>query len=86
MKRTTIAVVLFGLSTALAATAFAQGRHDDKPHGSAKPSASSAESKYEPMPGGRHDEKPHGPRKLSKKAQSEKADAKKSSDTDKAVK
>ena len=86
MKRTAIAVIVFGLSTALAGTAFAQGRHDEKPHDSAKPSVSSTDGQYEPMPGGRHDEKPHGPRKLSKKAQLEKPDAKKAPETDKAVK
>lgn len=76
MKRASIAAIILAFGTALAATAFAQGRHDEKPHGSTKPSAESTEGKYEPMPGGRHDEKPHGPRKLAtKKADSTKPSA-----------
>ena len=77
MKRTSIAAFALVLGTALAATAFAQGRHDEKPHGSSRPSAESTEGKYQPMPGGRHDEKPHGPRKLATK----KADAAKPADS-----
>jgi len=79
MKRASIAAIILAFGTALAATAFAQGRHDEKPHGSTKPSAESTEGKYEPMPGGRHDEKPHGPRKLATK----KADTTKPSAIDK---
>lgn len=79
MKRASIAVVTLALSTALAATAFAQGRHDEKPHGSTKPSAESTERKSQPMAGGRHDERPHGARKSAAK----KADAAIPSDSDK---
>jgi hypothetical protein len=66
MKHITVAIIaiLFGIGSAAA-----QGRHDEKPHGSAKPSASATEGKYEPMAGGRHDEKPHGPRKSVQKAE-----------------
>jgi len=66
MKHITVAIIaiLFGISLAAA-----QGRHDEKPHGSTKPSASATEGNYEPMPGGRHDEKPHGPRKPAQKAE-----------------
>ena len=84
MKSVLISAVVFVFGIALASAAFAQGRHDEKPHGSAKPSAGSTEGKYEPMPGGRHDEKPHGPRKpAAKKSESEKADAPKSPEADK---
>ena len=72
MKRASIAAMVIVLGAALASGAFAQ-RHDEKPHGSSKPSATSKEGEYEPMPGGRHDEKPHGPRK--KKADSKKGGA-----------
>jgi len=67
MKHITVAIIaiLFGIGSAAA-----QGRHDEKPHGSTKPSASATEGNYEPMPGGRHDEKPHGQRKPAKKADS----------------
>ena len=81
MKRTSIAAFALVLGTALAATAFAQGRHDEKPHGSSKPSAESTERKSPPMTGGRHDERPHGWRKVvDKKAELKKADIEKTSD------
>ena len=87
MKRVSIATIIFVFGTALASAALAQGRHDEKPHGSTKPSASATEGQYEPMPGGRHDEKPHGPRKpAGKKSDSKKGEAMKSSETDKAGK
>lgn len=48
------------LTLAVASTAFAQGRHDEKPHGQ-KPAQASKEGKSQPPAmGGRHDEKPHG--------------------------
>jgi hypothetical protein len=79
MKRASIAALVLVFGTALATTAFAQGRHDEKPHGSTKPSAESTEGKSQPMAGGRHDEKPHG----TKKPAAKKADAAKPSDSDK---
>ncbi len=82
MKRTSIAAFVLVLGTALATTAFAQGRHDEKPHGSTKPSAESTEGRSQPMAGGRHDERPHGTRKaVDKKAGLKKADTEKTSDT-----
>ncbi len=69
MKRIAIAMTALLLSAGIATTATSQGRHDEKPHGSTKPSASATEVKYEPMPGGRHDEKPHGARKPAQKAE-----------------
>mgnify|MGYP001318972922 CR=1 FL=1 len=80
MKRTSIAAMALVIGTALATTAFAQGRHDEKPHGSTKPSASTTEEKCGPTTGGRHDEKPHGP---CKPAAKKKPVAAKSSDSEK---
>lgn len=59
-----IAALSFGVAT----TTFAQGRHDEKPHGSTKPSATSedTERKASPAAGGRHDERPHGMAKKQK--------------------
>lgn len=86
MKRTTTATIAVILSMGLALTVAAQGRHDEKPHGSTKPSATGTERMYEPMPGGRHDEKPHGPRKPAAKKQSEKAEGAAAIDAGKAAK
>lgn len=88
MKRTLIAAIVLVSGIALASAAAAQGRHDEKPHGSTKPSAESTESKGQPMMGGRHDEKPHGAKKKTahKESDSTKAAASKSSETDKGVK
>jgi Cu/Ag efflux protein CusF len=58
MKRTAIATLVFTIGTVLASAASAQGRHDDRPHGVAKPAESSVETV--PSTGGRHDERPHG--------------------------
>jgi len=62
MKRALIATVVLAFGTALATASFAQGRHDEKPHGSTKPSAGQSQAAG-PAMGGRHDERPHGPRK-----------------------
>ena len=84
MKRASIAALILVLGTALATTAFAQGRHDEKPHGSTKPSAESTEGKQQPMTGGRHDERPHGAKKaVDKKAVMKKGDAEKAPDSGK---
>lgn len=81
MKRALIAAFVLVAGTALASAVSAQGRHDEKPHGSAKPAATPTEGQYAPAPGGRHDEKPHGPRKPAKKADSKKAGAAKFPET-----
>jgi Cu/Ag efflux protein CusF len=60
MKRTAIATLVFTLGTVLASTASAQGRHDDRPHGVAKPAEPSSAVESVPSTGGRHDERPHG--------------------------
>ena len=50
---------------ALSTSAFGQGRHDEKPHGSKKPKASASAQSRSPATGGRHDEGPttHGKKK-----------------------
>lgn len=63
MKRTLIATIVLAFGTVLATASFAQGRHDEKPHGSTKPSVERTEYERVPSWGGRHDERPHGPRK-----------------------
>ena len=81
MKRAAISMLVFVFGTAMASAALAQGRHDEKPHGSTKPSAVT-DIQYEPMPGGRHDEKPHGARKpVAKQLDSNKTNEKKSSES-----
>lgn len=62
MKRALIATVVLAFGTALATASFAQGRHDEKPHGSTKPSAEQSQAAG-PAMGGRHDERPHGTKK-----------------------
>lgn len=70
MKTKIIAAFTMILGLALSATALAQGRHDEKPHGMPKnpPAAESGETAKGPAVGGRHDEKPHGMKKVAKKA------------------
>ncbi len=64
MKRTLLTTAIFTFAAAFAIASFAQGRHDEKPHGSTKPSAEVVQYAPVPVSGGRHDERPHGPRKL----------------------
>jgi len=72
----TLTTLATAISLAMAASAMAQGRHDEKPHGMAKQAASQDnERRSQPITGGRHDERPHGMTKPEKKAQ---ADAEKS--------
>jgi hypothetical protein len=71
MKRTVITLSIAALSLAFAGTSLAQGRHDEKPHGSANPSA--GVTWVAPATGGRHDEGPyaHRPRpSVTKKSES----------------
>lgn len=51
------------LGIALSTPAFAQGRHDEKPHGMGKPAAASPDKERSADVSGRHDEKPHGKKK-----------------------
>lgn len=69
MKSKTLAAITMVLGIALSAPAFAQGRHDEKPHGMAKNPPAQAMDKDRTYAGsGRHDEKPHGMKKPAKKA------------------
>ncbi len=72
MKHGAIQTLVFALTAAMAMTAFAQGRHDEKPHGQQKPAQASqeGESKAPAMTGGRHDERPHGAKKSAPKKDS----------------
>ena len=66
------------LGIALSTSAFAQGRHDEKPHGMGKPAAATQASKETRIAtGGRHDEgvTTHGTRKTSAKKDGAKAGA-----------
>ena len=63
---------------ALAATVSAQGRHDEKPHGTTKPAEGATISEPKVHPGGRHDEQSHksaiaAQKKTTKKATDAKA-------------
>jgi hypothetical protein len=63
MKSKSLAALTMILGIALSTSAFAQGRHDEKPHGQGKPAAESPDVKKVPAASGRHDEKPHGMKK-----------------------
>ena len=58
MNRTLISASLV-LAMAYAATSLAQGRHDDKPHGPAKPVEEKMMAEPRMHPGGRHDAQSH---------------------------
>ena len=45
MKRTIISTIVLAAATTLAAASFAQGRHDEKPHGPRKPIAKKDDTK-----------------------------------------
>ena len=62
MKAINLAAITMVFGIAVSTSAFAQGRHDEKPHGVAKPSSESVDSRV-PAGSGRHDEKPHGMKK-----------------------
>ena len=67
MKGTVITLSMAALGMALAGASLAQGRHDEKPHGSTNPSA--GVTWVAPATGGRHDEGPnaHRPRQSAAK-------------------
>ena len=71
MKSKSLAVLTMILGLALSTSAFAQGRHDEKPHAMGKPSTESVDKGERVATGsGRHDEKPHGMRKPAVKKDS----------------
>ena len=53
MHRNLVKTATFVAALALTGAAYSQGRHDEKPHGSAKPAAESTDTV--PATGGRHD-------------------------------
>lgn len=57
MKRSLLTAAIFALTAAFAIASFAQGRHDEKPHGSTKPAAEKSQAARQAI-GGRHDERP----------------------------
>jgi hypothetical protein len=60
MKTTATAIAAL-IALSMVGSAAAQGRHDEKPHGSTKPSTTQDNERQSPvMTGGRHDERPHG--------------------------
>lgn len=73
MKSKSLAALTMILGIALSTSAFAQGRHDEKPHGMGKPAAESVDKERVPAGSGRHDEKPHGMKKPAVKKDSAKA-------------
>lgn len=75
MKKLVVAIVTAAFGLAVASTALAQGRHDDK-HGKGKPSAAPDTSVADRTPG-RHDQRPHGmPKKKAEKKGDTKAQSK----------
>ena len=72
MKQISIATIVFAVSTAVGSAAYAQGRHDDKPHGMPKNMPMATESQGAPAPAGRHDERPHGQKKPATKKSADK--------------
>ena len=80
MKTKTLAALTIILGIALSTSAFAQGRHDEKPHGMGKPAAAQESKVTRIATGGRHDEgvTTHGARKTAAPKDSAKADDDKS--------
>jgi hypothetical protein len=74
MRTGTLAAFAMVVGFALSGSAFAQGRHDEKPHGMpAKPPAAATDTDRVYAGSGRHDEKPHGMRKPAVKKDATKA-------------
>ncbi len=67
MKTKTLAALTMILGIALSTSAFAQGRHDEKPHAVGKPAAAQEGKVTRTATGGRHDEgvTTHGARKAT---------------------
>ncbi len=75
MKSKTLATLTMFLGIALSASVFAQGRHDEKPHGMSKPAATQEGKETRAATGGRHDAggTTHGPIKAKTKKDNSKA-------------
>jgi len=65
---------------AFAGSVAAQGRHDEKPHGTAKPAEGATISEPKVHPGGRHDEQSHKSAIAAQKKATKKIDSAKASD------
>lgn len=76
MKSFATSVIALAIALALGGAAYAQGRHDEKPHGMSKAGPSPESPVTERTPG-RHDDRPHAPAKKTKKTDTKKADDKK---------
>ena len=76
MKAIILAAFALILGIALSTSAFAQGRHDEKPHAMGKPAAAQESKVTRTATGGRHDEgvTTHGARKTTTPKDSAKAD------------
>ena len=76
MKTKTLAALTMILGIAFSTSAFAQGRHDEKPHGMGKPAATQESKVTRAATGGRHDEggTTHRARKTTAPKDSIKAD------------
>lgn len=75
MKTKILAALTMILGIAFSTSAFAQGRHDEKPHGMGKPAATQESKVTRTATGGRHDEggTTHGAKKTTAKKDSAKA-------------
>lgn len=73
MNAATSLAMGFAVAFAMMSSAHAQGRHDERPHGTQKPSSPVTEPTSPGGPMGRHDERPHGPRKPAAKVPDAKA-------------
>ena len=75
MKTKILAALTMILGIALSTSAFAQGRHDEKPHGMGKPAATQEGKETRIATGGRHDEggTTHGAKKTTAKKDRTKA-------------
>ncbi len=69
MKSKTLATITMILGIALSTSVFAQGRHDEKPHGMGKPAATQESKEARTATGGRHDAggTTHGAKKTTAK-------------------
>jgi len=76
MKHAVVTMVVLIFSASVGSASFAQGRHDDKPHGMPKNMPMATESQGAPASAGRHDERPYGQKKpAAKKPAAEKTEA-----------
>ena len=69
MKKHGFVLAALALVLTAGGSAYAQGRHDEKPHGMKKEAAAATEKGKRQATGGRHDEGPtsHGQRRSAKK-------------------